>query len=95
MSSKNLGVKLVEKPKFVYVAYEDDKYELPFAIGDSLKELAEEIGVQTWDVYNCIKNRGRSTTPFNQRYRVEKVRLASDIEDMREMGINITVNVYV
>lgn len=53
----------MQKPKIVYIAVDDD-YELPFAMGDTMRELAEEIGVSTWDIWNCVKNRGRSTAPL-------------------------------
>ena len=90
----------MQKPKIVYIAVDDDDYELPFAMGDTMRELAEEIGVSTWDIWNCVRNRGRSTTPSNHTYRVEKVRLASDMEDILDFGMdrdiyNITINAYV
>ena len=31
----------MQKPKIVYIAVDDDDYELPFAIGDTMRELAE------------------------------------------------------
>ena len=46
----------MQKPKIVYIAVDDDDYELPFAMGDTMRELAEEIGVSTWDIWNCVKN---------------------------------------
>lgn len=88
------------KPKYVYVAVEDDLFELPFAVGDTMRELAEAVGVSPQNIRDCVRNRGRGTTPFNHTYRVEKVRLASDMEDMLDFGTdrdiyNITINAYV
>lgn len=85
----------MQKPKIVYIAVDDDDYELPFAVGDTMRELAEAVGVSPQNIRDCVRNRGRGVTPLHHTYRVEKIRLASEVEDIADFGGDITVNVYV
>lgn len=49
----------MQKPKIVYIAVDDDDYELPFAVGDTMRELAEAVGVSPQNIRDCVRNRGR------------------------------------
>ena len=45
----------------VYMEVTQDKYELPVAVADSVKELAKLVGVKKdtiWTMINHAKNRG-------------------------------------
>ena len=50
-----------EKRKYLYIATTKDKYELPIAVADSTKELAEMLGLdhKTVSMYMCESNKHR------------------------------------
>lgn len=47
-----------KKIKYLYMATTKDKYELPIAVADSTKELAEMLGMEhkTISMYMCKSN---------------------------------------
>lgn len=51
-----------KKIKYLFVATTKDKYELPIAVADSTKELAELLGMEhkTVSMYMCKSNSHRS-----------------------------------
>lgn len=44
------------KGKDLYVAYTNDEYELPIAVADTAKELAQMVGVTSDSLY-CMMSR--------------------------------------
>ena len=55
----------MEKHKYIYVATTYDKYELPIAVADTVKELSELTGANKKSIANRVSD-GRS-----HYYRVE------------------------
>ena len=53
------------KPKYIYIATTYDKYELPIAVADTVKELSELTGANKKSIANRVSD-GRS-----HFYRVE------------------------
>ena len=51
----------------VYMKVTTDKYELPVAIADSVKELAEKVGVKACSIYSNMshyKNGAINKSPY-------------------------------
>ena len=69
----------MSKPRFVYLASYTDKYELPFCVGDSMREIAEQLGISVRTVESYIQGR---RTGENSGYKIEKVFLPGDDDDI-------------
>ena len=50
---RKMPSKLDEDHMAVWVAYSDDKYELPLAVQDDPRDLAEEFGCSVNTIYSC------------------------------------------
>lgn len=46
-----------KRVKYLYVAYTDDKYELPIAVADSATELAKMVGVTSGSMYSMLSRK--------------------------------------
>ena len=75
----------MSKPRFVYLASYTDKYELPFCVADSMKEMAEQLGISVRTVESYIQGR---RTGDNSGYKIEKVFLPADDDDT-DIGVEI------
>lgn len=54
-------------PKALYIACTPDKYELPFAVGDTAKELGDLLGVSAQQVHQAISRRKHNDLPQIRR----------------------------
>ena len=65
--------------KYYWLCVEADEYELPLAVADTAKELADRLGITETTVYNCVMRRrgGRENG-----YKYMKVRREHDSDDV-------------
>lgn len=74
----NCGAYSEDKKMMVWVAVTPDRYELPIAVGDSARELAQMLGVSTQSIFKTIwrhaekERSGKRVKPSKWRiYKVE------------------------
>ena len=58
--------------KYIWLAVETDKYELPIAVADTAKELGDIFGVKKNTIINCVS---RNRSGRENGYRYVKVRI--------------------
>lgn len=75
----------MSKPRFVYLASYTDKYELPFCVADSMKEMAKQLGIDVRTVRRYVHGK---LTGECSGYKIEKVFLPADNDDT-DIGIEI------
>lgn len=63
--------------KYIWLAVEADEYELPIAVADTAKELADRFGITANTVMNCVI-RQRSGRENGYKY----VKVLNDEEDV-------------
>lgn len=68
----------MSKPRFVYLASYTDKYELPFCVADSMKEMAEQLGIGVRMVQKYLAGK---ITSERSGYKIEKIFLPGDDDD--------------
>ena len=78
----------------VYIAVDNDEYELPFAVGDTIKEIADILGVSIRSVYRDLQNQELGI-PSNHTYKIERVRMSSEAEDCRDLDIGANTSIIV
>lgn len=69
------------KRKYVYLLVSNDKWELPCAVADTLKELSDITDIPFCSLWNSYR---RKNSCHCRKYRVYKV----DITDYDEYGFN-------
>ena len=56
---------------YFYVAYSQDKYRLPIAVADSVKELGEMIGIDPNNISRTISRSNYSEECIYRRFKKE------------------------
>ena len=67
----------MSKIKYLWLAVETDKYELPLAVADTAEELGMMFGVKKNSIINCVL-RGRSGRENGYKY----IRVVDDGENV-------------
>lgn len=76
----------MNKNHYVYIASDNDEYEFPFAVADTIGDLAEQIGVTIGTVKRYLA-KGCNGDAQNHTYKIEKVRMSSEREDIRDLKV--------